>query len=87
MRTLNVSVRNALKTRGKEAREVIDKELQQMLGKRVWTPVMRSGLTEGQRASVIRTSIFQKRKTNPDGSFNKYKARLLAGGDQQDKKP
>jgi hypothetical protein len=41
----NVSVRHALKTRGKEAREVIDKELQQMLDKRVWTPVMRSELT------------------------------------------
>jgi hypothetical protein len=82
----NVSVRNALKTRGKEAREVIDKELQQMLDKRVWTPIMRSDLTEGQRASVIRSSMFLKRKTNPDGSFNKYKARLVAGGDQQDKK-
>jgi hypothetical protein len=35
---------------------------------------------------VIRSSMFLKRKTNPDGSFNKYKARLVAGGDQHDKK-
>ena len=82
----NVSVRNALKTRGTEARELIDKELKQMLDKRVWTPVLRSRLADEQRAGVIRSSMFLKRKTNPDGSFNKYEARLVAGGDQQDKK-
>ena len=27
----------------------------------------------------------QKRKTHPDGRFDKYKARLVAGGDQQNK--
>jgi hypothetical protein len=39
-----------------------------------------------ERADVIRSSIFLKRKTHPDGSFDKYKARLVAGGDMQDKK-
>ena len=29
--------------------------------------------------------MFLKQKNNPDGSFNKLKARLVAGGDQQDK--
>lgn len=30
--------------------------------------------------------MYLKRKTHPDGSFDKYKARLVAGGDQQDKR-
>ena len=29
--------------------------------------------------------MFLKQKNNPDGSFLKLKARLVAGGDQQDK--
>jgi hypothetical protein len=34
----------------------------------------------------MRSAMFLKRKTHPDGSFDKYKARLVAGGDMQDKK-
>jgi hypothetical protein len=81
----NVSVREALRTRGDDARLVINKELQQMIDKRVWTPVMYNKLTSVQRASIIRSSMFLKRKTHPDGRFDKYKARLVAGGDQQNK--
>jgi hypothetical protein len=29
--------------------------------------------------------MFLKRKIHPDGSFDKYKARLVAGGDMQNK--
>ena len=29
--------------------------------------------------------MFMKRKNNPDGSFQKLKSRLVAGGDQQNK--
>jgi hypothetical protein len=39
-----------------------------------------------QRAGIIRSSMFVTTKTHPDGSFDKYKARLVAGGDMQDKK-
>ena len=81
----NVSVRDALRTRGDDARLVINKELQQMIDKRVWVPVMQHKLTAGERSAVIRSSMFLKRKIHPDGSFDKYKARLVAGGDQQNK--
>ena len=42
--TSNVSVRHALLTNRAEAKRVIEKELQQMLDKRVWTPVPSSAL-------------------------------------------
>ena len=35
--------------------------------------------------SVIRSSCFLKEKTTPDGVFDKMRARLVAGGNQQDK--
>ena len=54
----NVSVREALRTRGDDARLVINKELQQMLDKRDWAPVMFHKLTVGQRSSIIRSSMF-----------------------------
>jgi hypothetical protein len=81
----NVSVRQALQTRGVEAETVILKELKQMETLKVWVPVRGGELTAAQRAGTIRSSMFLKRKTHPDGTFDKYKARLVAGGDMQDK--
>ena len=82
---MNITVREALKTRGDEAERVIMKELQQMLTKKVWTPVDGRTLTADQRSRVIRSSMFLKEKFLPTGEFEKLKARLVAGGDQQDK--
>ena len=81
----NVSVREALRTRGNDARLVINKELRQMIDKKVWAPVLYNRLTAGERSCIIRSSMFLNMKTHPDGRFDKYKARLVAGGDQQDK--
>ena len=83
--TSNISVRDALRTRGDDATRVIVAELKQMVDKRVWVPVLGSRITAAQRAAIIRSSMFLKQKNNPDGSFLKLKARLVAGGDQQDK--
>ena len=83
--TSNISVREALRNRGDEAKRVIVQELKQMLDKKVWVPVLGSKLTASQRSAIIRSSMFIKRKNNPDGSFQKLKARLVAGGDQQNK--
>ena len=60
-------------------------ELRQMIDKRVWVPVMGGKLSAMQRVATIRSSMFLKQKNNPDGSFLKLKARLVAGGDQEDK--
>ena len=78
--TANISVREALRTRGAEASTVITQELKQMLDKRVWVPIDGAKLTASQRSAVIRSSMFLKRKNNPDGTFLKLKARLVAGG-------
>jgi hypothetical protein len=59
------------------------KELEQMLGKKVWTPVDVRTLTAEQRSGVIRSSMFLKEKFLATGEFEKLKARLVAGGDQQ----
>jgi Reverse transcriptase (RNA-dependent DNA polymerase) len=82
----NVSVRQALRTRGAEAEAVIMKELTQMDARKVWTAVRVPSLSATERGRIIRSSMFLKMKTHPDGTFDKYKARLVAGGDMQDKK-
>lgn len=82
---LNISVNEALRTRGKEAESVILKELGQMLEKKVWTPVDIHRLPREEKARIIRSSMFLKEKFLASGEFEKLKARLVAGGDQQDK--
>ena len=43
-------------------------------------------LTKAQKRSIIRSSIiFLKDKYFASGAFEKFKARLVAGGDQQDR--
>ena len=74
-----MSVREALRTRGDDARLVIKRQL---IDKKVWAPVLYNRLTAGERSCIIRSSMFLKRKTHLDGRFDKYKARLVAGGDQ-----
>ena len=82
---LNISVNQALRTRGKDAEKVIQKELSQMIEKKVWTPVQVQKLSGEEKARIIRSSMFLKEKFLASGEFEKLKARLVAGGDQQDK--
>ena len=84
-RALQISVKEALRSRGEDGEKVIMKELQQMLTKGVWSPVNAKQLTALERSRVIRSSMFIKEKFLPTGKFEKLKARLVAGGDQQDK--
>lgn len=80
-----MSVRAALRERTEEAETVIFAELQQMLDKQVWHGVHTKNLTHAQRKAIIRSSMFLKDKYFASGVFEKFKARLVAGGDQQDK--
>ena len=64
---------------------MIQKELGQMIEKKIWTPVDIRGLSHVEKARIIRSSMFLKEKFLASGEFEKMKARLVAGGDQQDK--
>ena len=82
---MNISVKEALKSRGAVAEQVILKELGQMRDKKVWTPVHISVLKDTEKRGIIRSQMFLKEKYLPTGVFDKLKARLVAGGNQQDK--
>jgi Reverse transcriptase (RNA-dependent DNA polymerase) len=82
---LNITVKEALRTRGAEAEKVTMQELSQMMDRRVWTAVKLSDLSTRQKMDIIRSSVFPKMKVYPDGKPDKLKARLVAGGNQQDK--
>ena len=56
----NISVNGALRTRGKDAESVIEKELGQMLTKKVQTPVDVKSLTYEERGRIIRSSMYKK---------------------------
>ena len=59
-RVMNITVKEALKSRGAEAKRVIKKELKQMLDKKVWTPVTASRLSGMERKCIIRSQMFLK---------------------------
>ena len=56
-----------------------------MLIKQVWKPVLWDYLTDEERHSTISSSMFLKEKFTADGKFDKLRARLVAGGHQQDR--
>jgi histone deacetylase 1/2 len=77
----HISVKRALRTRGKHAFDKIVDEVAQMLSKGVWRPA-HADETDGQ---IIRSSMFLKEKFSPGGDFEKLKARLVAHGNLQDR--
>lgn len=81
----NISVNEALRTRGDAAVSVIEKELGQMINKKVSAPVDLRQLSREEKHRIIRSSMFLKEKFLASGDFEKLKARLVAGGNQQDR--
>jgi len=63
--------------------EAVKKELQQMLDKGVWEPVHSKDIDKNSK--VIPSKLFLKEKYNPEGQFEKLKARLVAGGYRQNR--
>lgn len=83
---LHMTVNSALRKLGRKALESVVAEIQQVgIDKQVFKPVNVKKLAVPQLKKVIRSSIFCKEKFLADGAFEKLKARLVAGGNMQDK--
>ena len=54
-----------------------------MLDKEVWTPVHNKDINKNGK--IIPSKLFLKEKYNPEGAFEKLKARLVAGGHKQNR--
>ena len=82
--TSRTSMHKALKGYGKDAIDALIDEMDGMLKRKVWHGVLLDNLSATQRKKIIRSSVFFKEKYK-DGVFDRLKARLVGGGDQQDK--
>jgi histone deacetylase 1/2 len=82
---LHISMKAAQDKHGWGATEKVLDELQQLVEKGSWVPVHSSKLTTAQRLAIIRSSIFLKEKFKSTGEYDRLKARLVAGGNMQDK--
>jgi hypothetical protein len=85
MHVYRLTMKKALKSNKEGSRASIMKELKQILDKEVWDAVDKSLLTKSQLKKAIRSSMFLTEKFTASGAFDKLKARLVAGGDMQDK--
>ena len=79
---LNISVKKAMKSMPKHAIKSMFKELQQMVDKNVFKGVKPS---YKHQKKVIKSFMFLKEKFTSDGTFDKLKSRLVAGGHMQDR--
>jgi hypothetical protein len=73
-----------MKTNSELTLNVVEKEIKQMFDKKVFKPVRYKGIPLAYRGKTIRTFMFIKEKYKPDGTFDKMKARLVVGGNEQD---
>ena len=81
-----VTIKQCIQRNGEEKSiEVLRREMQQMITRSVWIPVMWEYLTDEEHRSTISSSMFLKEKFDANCKFDKLKARLVAGGHQQDR--
>ena len=80
------TIKQCIQRNGEEKTiEELRREMQQMITRSVWIPVMWEYLTDEERRSTISSSMFLKEKFDANCKFDKLKARLVAGGHQQDR--
>ena len=82
---LHFTVKKAVAKFGKSALKSIAAECIQLINKKVFHPIDVGKLSTKDRRAIIRSTMFLKEKFLSNGDFEKLKARLVAGGDQQDK--
>ena len=81
----NISSSKAIKEHGKPVIEAIANEIEGILKYDTLRSVNPAKLTRDERRKIMRSKLFLKMKKHPDGTFDKWKARLVAGGDSQDR--
>jgi hypothetical protein len=82
---MTISVKAAIRDYPESGLVTIQKELQQMISKQVFHAVHASGLSHAQLRAIIPCKLFVKEKYDPEGTFEKLKGRLVAGGHRQNK--
>ena len=82
---LNLTISQATQVAGYSATQAMVKEMLQMHELGVFQPILWTSLTPAQRVEVIPCKLFLKEKIFPDGTFDKWKARLVAGGHRMDR--
>ena len=81
----HITCKAALKRQPQAALKAIFSQMLAIEGKGTFTPVLLKNLSTKQLRKVISSSLFLKEKFTSQGAFDKLKARLVAGGHQQDK--
>ena len=69
------------KVRSQSATKAVNDEIDNIMGQDVFDPVRFDTLTAIEKKEVIHAFMFLKEKHLGDGSFEKWKARLVAGAD------
>ena len=78
-----MSIKEAMTKYPDASAEAITNELSQLHGRGVFLPIRYSDIPATKK--VIRSSMFLKEKFDADGKFTLIKARMVAGGHQQDR--
>ena len=81
----NMTVKEAMVKVGTKAEEAVMAEMMQMRDRGVFELVRSSDLSLHDRNGIIRSKLFLKEKFLPNGSLDKLKARLVAGGHMQNR--
>ena len=81
----HLTVTQAIKQRGYAAIQSAVKEIMQLDDMNTFEGRLYNDLNPEQQAHIITSSMFLKDKFSPQGEFEKFKARLVAGGHLQDR--
>ena len=81
----NISVSEAAKRYPVESKLAMKNEISQMIIKKVFHPVFVSDIPKTSQHSKIYSSMFLKEKFDLAGALKKLKARLVGGGNMQDR--
>jgi hypothetical protein len=83
--SLHISIKRATKIYGQIASDTLVEEVKNLEKYNTFSPISYHTLTQAQKRGIIRSSAFIKEKFFPDGRFERLKARIVAGGDGQDR--